>query len=187
LKKEARLKVLAEIGADPILAPTVNARWRAEEMLRSGAEYDDAEIKLALDTKEYNNKEEAAYAHEAIQEIQDGKKPDMYYGATTLFMQIIHDFAVNNRSSLGMPTFSALIDFEMAHAPIVQENMQRRAQQQAAAAGAPQDPNAAPAATPGAPAAPQPPATATPILNAARTPQGAPRPRIQQTPVGAAQ
>jgi hypothetical protein len=169
LKKEARLKVLAEIGADPILAPTVNPRWRAEEMLRSGAEYDDAEIKIALDTKEYNNQEEAAYAHEAIQEIQAGKKPDQYYGATTLFMQMIHDFAVNNRSSLGLPTFQALIDYEMSHAAIVQENMQRRAQADAAAAS--QDPNAGPAA-------PQPAASATPILNSARTPTGAPRQRI---------
>lgn len=178
LKKEARLKVLAEIGADPILAPTINPRWRAEEMLRSGAEYDDAEIKLALDTKEYNNKEEAAYAHEAIQEIQAGKKPDTYYGATTLFMQIIHDFAVNNRSSLGMRMFNELIDYEMAHAPIVQENLARRAQAAGAAAASP-DPNAAPAdgaaggAPSGAPgAAPKPNPTATPILNSALTPPG---------------
>lgn len=168
LKKEARIKVLSQIGADPILAPIVNPRWRAEEILRSGAEYDDTEIKLALDTKDYTNKEEAAYAHRGIQEIQAGNKPDMYYGATTVFMQIIHDFAVNNRTTLGDAKFHALLDYEMSHAPIVQENMQRKAQADAATiaaqggGGDPTQGGGAPAV--GAPAAPT---SATPILNAA--------------------
>ena len=33
--------------------------------------------------------------HAAIHAVQHGEKPEAYYGATTLFMQIIRDFAVN--------------------------------------------------------------------------------------------
>lgn len=132
LKKESRAKVLEAIGADPILAQSVNPRWRAEELLRAVGDYDEPEIKMALDTKNYGNKEEVAYAHEGIQRILDGKKPDLFYGATTLFMQIIHDYAVNNRTTLGNTKFHALLDYEMKHAPIVQENMQRKASQDAA-------------------------------------------------------
>jgi hypothetical protein len=147
LKKEARMKVLADIGADPILAQQVNPQWRAEELLRSGGEYDDPEIKIALDTKNYGDKEEKARAHQAIQAVQNNEKLETFYGATTRFMQIIHDFAVNNRNTLGNAKYQKLIEYSMAHAPIAQENMLRKAGQQVAAMapGAPQDPNAAPA------------------------------------------
>jgi hypothetical protein len=142
LKKEARIKVLTDIGADPILAPQVNPTWRAAELLRSGAELDEAEIAIAMDTKNYGNKEEVARAHQAIQAVQNGEKLEFFYGATTLFMQIIHDFAVNNRNTLGNAKYQKLIEYSMAHAPIAQENMLRKAGQQAAAIAA--DPNAAP-------------------------------------------
>lgn len=144
LKKQSREKALTAIGADPVLAASVNPVWRAEEMLRSIGDYEDTEIKLALDTKNYGSKEEVAYAHMGIQEIDAGRKSDMYYGATTIFMQIVHDFAVNNRNTLGMAKYTALIQYGLAHEPIVQENMQRKAAQDAAtvAAGMPADPNA---------------------------------------------
>jgi hypothetical protein len=96
-------------------------------MLRSGGEYDDAEIKIALDVKNYGDKEEVAYAHAAIQAVQHDDKPDVYYGATTLFMQIIHDFAINNRNTFGDRKFHVLLDFEMAHVGIAKDNMMRKA------------------------------------------------------------
>src|SRR5207244_11004835 len=89
------------------------------------------------------------YAHAAIQAIQHNEKPQFFYGATTLFMKIIHDFAINNRITLGDRKYQALLDFEMAHAPIAQENMMRKAQQQVAAA--PTDTNAPPTSTPATP------------------------------------
>jgi hypothetical protein len=133
LKKEARMKVLDTISLDPVQAAQVNPRWLVEEKLRSGAELDDAEIKIAMDIKNYGDKEEQSRAHAAIQAVQHGEQPETYYGATTLFMQIIHDFAVNNRNTLGDRKYNILIDFEMAHAPIAQENMMRKAQEVAAA------------------------------------------------------
>jgi hypothetical protein len=68
-------------------------------------------------------------------------------------MQIIHDFAVNNRNTLGDRKYQTLIQYAMAHAPIAQENMLRKAGQEAAAlaAGVPvEEPAPAEPAIPGA-------------------------------------
>jgi hypothetical protein len=143
LKKEARSKVLTEISMDPNQAAQVNPKWLVKTKLKDIAELDEGEIKLAMDTQNYGNETEVARAHEAIQAVQANQKPQVFYGATTLFMQIIHDFAVNNRNSLGDRKYQILIDFEMAHGSIAQENMIRRAQQTPVA---PTDPNAAPPA-----------------------------------------
>jgi hypothetical protein len=102
-----------------------------------------------MDTKNYGSKEEEARAHQAIQAVQNSEKLQFFYGATTLFMQIIHDFAINNRNTLGNARYQKLIQYSMAHAPIAQENMMRKAGQQAAA-------NAAQPMGDGAPAPEQP-------------------------------
>ncbi len=97
----------------------------------------------------YGNKEEVAHAHAAIQEIRANRTPSLFYGATTLFMQIVHDFAVNNRATLGVRKYQELIDFELAHAPIAEENMMRQAGALAnAAAAAPADEEGAAAVPP---------------------------------------
>jgi hypothetical protein len=155
LKKQARLKTLEMIGADPILPTIINPRWRAEELLRSGGEYDDSDIKMALDTKNYGDKEEIARAHEAIQIVLAGQKPQLYYGATTLLMQIIVDYASDNHNSLG-PRYDTLIAFATAHQKIAAQNMAR------IAAATP--PTPAPDAT----ATDKPQAGSNPILPAAR-------------------
>jgi hypothetical protein len=139
LKKEARMKTLDSISVDPNQAAQLNPKWLVKEKLKAGGEYDEPEIKLAMDTKNYGNDVEVGRAHEAIEMVQINKKPQPFYGATTLFMKIIHDFAVNNRVSLGDRKFQTLIDYEMAHAPIAEENMMRLAAQ---APTGPVDPNA---------------------------------------------
>ncbi|MFN3658173.1 MAG: hypothetical protein ACK4UO_13030 [Pseudolabrys sp.] len=131
LKKAAREKALTDIGADPALSAIISPTWRAVEILRSVGEYDEADIKMALDTKNRGDKEEVAYAHAAIQAVQHGEKPDTFYGATSLFMKVVHDFAVNNRNTLGDRKYHTLIDFAMAHASIAEENMTRDAAQAA--------------------------------------------------------
>ncbi len=158
LKKQARKETLTEIAADPVLSAQVNPKWIVKEKLRSIAEYDDTEVKLAMDTQNYGNEVEVARAHEAIQAVQANEKPQPFYGATTAFMQVIHDFAVNNRLSLGDRKYHILIDYETAHAPIVEENMMRKAEQ------IPVTPMEE--AAPARPAAPtQPPNPAAPIAN----------------------
>lgn len=153
-KKKAKVDTLSAISANPALVAQVNPKWLVSELLRDGAEVDDATIDIALDTKNYGNLTEVARAHEAIQAIQHNQQPDQYYGATTLFLQIIYDFAVNNRSSLGDKKFNALLDFLTAHGQIVQENMVRKAKIDATAAAL-----AAPPGEPGAPAGPGMPAS----------------------------
>jgi hypothetical protein len=157
LKKDARAKVLDEILMNPATATVVNPRWVVEQKLSSVAEYDDAEIAIAMDTKNYGSKEETAYAHRAIQEVQAGRKPQTYYGATTLFMQIIVDFASNNRETLKDKKYETLVTFAMAHQQIAADNLARKANEIGAAPALPGDPSApqsptAPAPAPAAPA-----------------------------------
>jgi hypothetical protein len=163
LKKQARKEVLDSIAADPAQAAQVNPKFLVEEKLRSVAEFDDAEIAIAMDTKNYGNKEEVAYAHRGIQAILNNEQPDTFYGATTLFMQIIHDYAVNNRTSLGDRKFNALIDYEMAHAAIAEENMLRKADAEAAVMPLPAE-----EAAPEAPAAPAPASPLSEVRSIAR-------------------
>lgn len=179
LKKEARMKTLAEISADPNQASFINPRAIVEEKLRSGAEMEDQEIAILMDTKNYGNKEETAYAHKAIQEILSDEKPDLYYGATTVFMTIIYDYARNYRSKIGDKKYATYMDYIQAHEAIVTENLIRKArtdqqtlmqaQGGAGAPGAPITPGGAPSA-PISPAVPVPTAqnTATAAVGAAR-------------------
>lgn len=130
LKKEARMKTLAEISADPTQRQYINPRGIVEAKLRDAAEYDDAEIAILMDTKNYGSKEEQAYAHNAIQEVLANKKPQLYYGATTLFQEIIYDYARNNKNKISDKQYLILIDLVSAHDQIVRENLERQAKDQ---------------------------------------------------------
>lgn len=127
LKKEARLKTLNEISLNPTEAKEVNPKALVEEKLRSGGEFDDGEISILMDTKNYGNKEESSYAHKAIQDILLNKKPDLYYGATTLFIEIIYDYARNYKSKIGDKKYNALLEYNLKHDAIIKENIERQA------------------------------------------------------------
>lgn len=127
LKKEARMKTFGEISADPNQSRFINPRWIVEAKLRDGAEMDDAEIAIAMDTKNDGNKEEVAYAHSGIQEITAGRKAEAYYGATTLFQEIVYDYARSNKNKIKPQYYIALMDYIAEHDPIVQENLARKA------------------------------------------------------------
>ncbi len=153
MKKASRKEALLAIGADQVLAATVNPKWRAEEILRSVAGYDDVDVAEALDTNTFGSKKALAHASVAIELIDQGKKPEMYYGADTAFMQKIIDVA-RDKQGKNPKLASMLTDYAMAHQQIVQQNMQQKAmmlaQANAQTAAAPQDPSA------GGQAAPQP-------------------------------
>lgn len=151
LKKKAKVDTLSNLAANPALVTQLNPKWLVAEMLRSGADIDDSTIDIAMDTKNYGNEVEVARAHEAIQAVQTGQKPDPFYGATTLFAQIIYDFAVNNRTSLGESKYNTLLDFLMAHAEVMKENMARKARIDAAAVPVEETTAAKPASSPVAP------------------------------------
>lgn len=130
MKKEKREKALMGIGADPLLAPIVSPRKRAEEILRSVGEYDDADIAEFMDIKNQSDKKSNAKAAEAIQLILQGKQPEQWFGATTTFMQKIVDYATDKRATLG-PKFDQLLDYAMSHEAIVMQNLERKAMEDA--------------------------------------------------------
>jgi hypothetical protein len=129
LRKEKRKEALMAIGADPLLAPLVNPKARAEELLRSVGGYDDVEIATLMDTETFGSKKSSSHAAMAIQQILEGKKPELWYGADTFFMQRIVDFAVDHRSTL-KKKYLELINYAMAHEPIAVANIERMATQQ---------------------------------------------------------
>lgn len=166
LKQKAKVDTINGIVTNPTLAPHINPKWAVSELLRSGAQVDDPTIDIAMDTKNYGNEIEVARAHEAIQAVQFGEKPEPFYGATTLFLQIIHDFAVNNRTSLGDAKYTQLMDYLMAHADLVRENMVRKAQIDARAVAAAGPETATPTASDAAGGSPVAPADPMAAANA---------------------
>lgn len=126
-KSQKRKDAIMAIGVDPNLATIVNPQWRAEQLLRT-AEYDDVEVAVAMDIKNFADKKALAHSAEAIQLILLGRKPEMWYGANVAFMQKIVDFASDNRATL-KEKYNILLDFATAHKDIAMENMARKAQE----------------------------------------------------------
>lgn len=125
MKAQKRREVLQAIGADPLLAPTVNPQWRTENLLKIG-EWGDEEIALALDTKTFSDRKSLAHAAESIQLILQGQKPPLWYGADIAFMQKIVDFASDNRATL-KNKYDILLAYADAHVQIAQGNLQKKA------------------------------------------------------------
>lgn len=147
MKANKRTEILTAIGADPNLAPIANSQWRLEQLLKTG-EFDDVDIALALDNKNFADKKALAHAAEAIQKILQGQQPLMWFGANVSFMQKIVDFAVDNRSTLG-EKYNTLMDYSNQHEPIVRANIERQVKEEAmtAATIANADPTKQPAQT----------------------------------------
>ncbi len=124
-KKQKRLEALNAIGADPLIAPVINPKWRAEELLRSVGGYEEQDVAVALDVKTYSDKKALAKASEAVQLIMRGQKPEIWHGANVAFIQKIIDVANDKRTSL-KDKFDVMIDYAMAHSDIARQNMERK-------------------------------------------------------------
>ncbi len=127
-RKGARADSLKIIIDSPVLIKQVNPQWAAEEALRLG-DWDEDEIKRALDTKSFASRESLARAHSAIQEMLVDKKPKMNYLADTTFMKTIIDYAMEHRERLGIDRFKQFMAYADAHAQIAAANMARLAGQ----------------------------------------------------------
>jgi hypothetical protein len=125
IKSQKRKEALAMIGADPNLSPTINAKWRAEQILMSIGEYEQDEVASGLDVQNYEDKKAIAKASESIQLILRGKIPLQWYGANVAFIQKIIDFASDKRSTLG-DKFQTLTDYAMSHMEIAKQNIDRK-------------------------------------------------------------
>lgn len=125
LKAKKRQEALALLAQ----SPNINTKKRDEEILRN-AEYTDEEIAEFLDTKTFSDKRSMVHASSAIQEILRGKKPELWYGATTAFMQKLVDYATDNRTTL-KEKHQTMIDYALAHKDIVAQNVERKANEDA--------------------------------------------------------
>ena len=124
-RRQRRLETLTNISKDPSLAGATSAKWRVEQMLL-GADFTDEEVRQAMDTANFGNREVMAKAAEDIEDIIEGKKPKLYRGANTAYVQKIVDHATeldNDDEQL----FNRLMAFAEAHMPIVTRNMARKA------------------------------------------------------------
>lgn len=130
MKVQKRKEALLGIGADPLMAAQVNAKWRAEETLRSVGGFEDADVAVALDVKSSADKKSLAKASDSIQQILRGKKPDLWYGANIAFVQKIVDYASDKRSTL-KDKFEVLMQYAMEHTDIVRQNLERKAAEEA--------------------------------------------------------
>lgn len=156
MKSKKRADGLAALGADPTLVQLTNPQWRIEQILRN-AEYDDVEIAVALDSKNFADKKAIAHAAQSIQQILQGIKPPLWFGAGISFIERITDFAADKRATLGSK-YDQLLDYAMAHKQIVIQNIERRVQEESMAAPTQQPmqagakPTQSTAANPGVPA-----------------------------------
>ena len=150
LKKGKRTQALAAITASADLTKAVNQKWLVEQMLLNG-EFEDEDVRVALDTENDGNREILARASEAIEEIVKGKKPKLFRGATTAFQQKILDFALDNTDG-DLDLFNRLMAYSNEHDKVVMENMTRKAMRMRAQKGVglpPASGQPAPGAMPG--------------------------------------
>lgn len=158
LLKKTRADSLTSLLMNPNTAGRLNPDVTIEAVLSNGG-WEEGQIKRFLDTQPAGSELVVGRAHQAIQEILDGKKPSLFRGATVLFMQTIVDFATDS-GDLDLATFQALLQYAQMHQPVVIENTVRKARTAAsimaakAAMAAPVAPgsNAPPPGVPGSPA-----------------------------------
>lgn len=128
-KKNARMQALTMTNQ----SPNVNSKVRDEMIFREVGQFDDSEIASLMDTQTYGSKKMLAHASRAIQEMLNGKMPDLYYGAEIAYGQYIQNFMEDNQDRLMKKTAKDhhLIEYFAAHikmiAPIIKKNMQRKA------------------------------------------------------------
>ena len=128
---ESDMKSKKRIEALSLLAESqnINSKKRDEEILKN-AEYTDQEIAEFMDTKTYDDKKSLAKASVGITLILRNKEPELWFGATTAFMQKILDYANDNRTTL-KEKYDELLDYALAHKDIVAGNMERKANETA--------------------------------------------------------
>jgi len=115
----------------------VNKSWLSEIILRQG-DFDEEDVRRAMDLNSDGNDEIMSEAAKAIQEIVEGKQPQRNRGATVGFVQKIIDYADDNtfgnlkteaEQVKDSKIFEALMAYANLHMPIAEENAVKKAQQ----------------------------------------------------------
>lgn len=141
LKKDSRVKAIELVAQNPNLT-----RYEKETIYRDVGQYTEDEIVFLLDSKGEISKKQIAHASQNIQDILQGKTPDIYYGADIAYLNYVNNYLIDHKNHVrGKENeFLALMQFM---SPIVEENMIRLAknappQPQVGPDGKPVDPNA---------------------------------------------
>lgn len=129
ISKKTKIEALKLLMANPNIAPKLNPEVTIEETLRAGG-WEEGQIRRFMDVNSYGSEMTVSKAHQAIEQILEGKQPKQNRGADTLFMQTIVDFAYD-ADDLNDETFQALISYADGHTDIATENAVRKARSQA--------------------------------------------------------
>ena len=129
-KRKERGAAVDSLIMNPAVAQSINLEAAATEKLRS-AGFEDDEVRLLMNKdagSEYRDQQ--LRAQEAVEEILEGDKPPLYYGATTVFVQSILDAAQAFTDGDG-PEHERLIAYANAHIKVAAKNMANKAAQEA--------------------------------------------------------
>jgi len=121
IKQKKRENAFILISKDPDLKTQVSPKWLAEQVLRNG-EYDEVDIKSALNKEEGMNAELMSEAAKAIEEILEGGKPKVNRGANLAFIKKIKDYAIEESDSISDEDFVRLERYAMQHFEIAEKN-----------------------------------------------------------------
>lgn len=121
--KKTKKESLDSLLMNPTLVSKMNPDVVIEEVLRNGG-WEDATVKRLTNLEGYGSEELVSEAHQAIEDILEGKEPKLNRGATALFMQTIVDFAYDTED-LPLAKFRALLEYAQAHRDLAIENMMR--------------------------------------------------------------
>lgn len=124
VKRQKRGETLGIIASNPELFNMSNKKWFMEELLRKG-EYEDEDIRTALDTDSEGGQEIIHEADKAIEEIMLGKKVPVNRGATTGYIKRIIDFSYDK--DIKEEKFNELMEFARNHMEIALKNAERKA------------------------------------------------------------
>jgi hypothetical protein len=122
LKKDARVKAIQLVTGSKVPL----TKYEKETIYRNVGQFSDDEITFLLDEQGLMSKKQIAHASRDIQDILQGKEPDIYYGADLSYFTYLNNYILDNKNHvLGKEEkFMALIQ---TMSPIVQQNEVRKA------------------------------------------------------------
>jgi len=121
IKQKKRENAYLLISRDPVLKTQVSPKWLAEQVLRNG-EYDEGDIKSALNKEEGTNAELMSEAAKSIEEILEGQEPKVNRGANLAFIKKIKDYAIEESDSITDEEFVRLEQYAEKHFEIAERN-----------------------------------------------------------------
>lgn len=123
-KQEAAAKKSGKVKALELVAQSqnVNSEWKDASILRYVGDFDEEEIRLAMDTKNFASRESVSKAHIAIQELLGKEQPEFNYAADPVFLKTILDYSMDHRNKLGKERFKKFAQYIAMHVQAATKN-----------------------------------------------------------------